>query len=262
MIEAPSQPRPWSTLKWAGFVAGIFALQAGFFCWSARTTVHAPPAPPTAFVLDLASGEPGYLAGTVNPYLLVRPDIRGFSGSAWLRIPPIAYSPEQTNPPPFQLEIRTDRIGATVMQAISNSLEGPFLVSGRTEPQFDDLNYFPPPDAAEPDSTFSVEGGLARRKLLNPPKLAPQPSDVILTNTTVEIVVDSEGNVFAPPVILSLSGSQDADDKALGVAAGLRFEPLTREPGRPEPDAGRLTAGHLVFCWQTVPKPAPATNAP
>jgi hypothetical protein len=259
-IEAV-QLRTWSPLKWAVVVACILALHAGLFLWFARPPAPSPRPPPAALAISMPAVEAGELPGAMNPLLLVRPDAHGFSGHAWLQSPPLTNNPEASNPPPFLLPLQTDRLGTAITQALSNTLSRRFEVAARPELRFDQQDFFPVEGATTPGSTLAIQGGLASR-LLAPPVLTPQSADSVLANTVVQIVVDAEGNEFAPPVILETSGSADADASALDVARNLRFKPLSRVPGRPPPDPYTLADGRLVFRWQTVPKPAPAAGDP
>jgi hypothetical protein len=260
MTAASVEPRTWPPLKWAAVAAGILALQAGFFFWFARPP-GLPPRPfPSVLAIRMPDGQPADLSGFVSPLVLVRPDAHGFSGPAWLQTPSITYNPEQSNPPPFLLELQTDRLGAGIAQALSNGLSRRFEVAGAPGPRFDNFSYSPGPAATVPDSTLTVEGELAGRPLLTRPVLKAQPADTILSNTVLYVVVDVQGRVFAPPVLepTGLSGSAPADADAVATAAGLLFQPLLRAPGQPPPAASSLTPGRLVFHWQTIPKPAPA----
>ncbi len=271
MTDASVETRSWSPLKWAVVVACILALQAGFFFWFAR-----PPGLPSrphsaGLAVVMPDGHPAYLQGAVNPLVLVRPDAHGFSGRAWLQIPPVTYNPQESNPPPFLLQPQTDRFGADITESMSNDLSRRFEVVSASGPRFTPMDYSPTHAAHGLESTLTIEGKLAGRPLLNRPALKQQPADTILSNSVVLVMVDADGRVFAPPVLATMGSvgagaSPDAqavaDGEALATAAGLRFQPLARLPGQSRPDSSSLTAGRLVFRWQTMPKPAPGTNDP
>jgi TonB family protein len=97
-------------------------------------------------------------------------------------------------------------------------------------------------------STMRIEGGLARRRLLTPISLQSWPYADVLAPSVVQALVDAKGSVVSV-VLLSSSGSEAANQRALELARAARFAP---SPG--------LTIGRLVFNWHTVAPPA--TNAP
>ncbi len=253
------QSRTWSPLKWTVVIACILALHAGLFLWFARPPAPTPRPPPAALAIYAPAVQSGQLPAANNPLLLVRPDIHGFSGPAWLQIPPLTNNLEVSNPAPYLLELQSARLGSAITRALSNTLTRRFEVARR--PELDNLNYFPPVNDTAPASSLTILGALAGRALA-PPVLKPQSADFILSNTVVQIVVDAEGNVFTPPVILKSSGSADADAYALDLARSLPFQPLSRVPGQSPPNPFTLADGRLVFRWQTVPKPAPDTAEP
>lgn len=258
MSQELVQSRTWSPLKWTLVIAGILGLHAGLFIWFGRPIVPPPRLPPAALAIYAPAVRAGELPGSINPLLLVRPDERGFSGRAWLQIPPVAYNPEVSNPPPFLLTFETDRLGTDITRALSNTLSRRYETARRPELRFEQPD-FPSGAAAAPKSTLAIQGQLAGR-LLATPVLRPQSADTLLSNTVVQITVDAGGDEFTPPVILESSGSADADADALDLARNLRFRPLSRIPGHPPPAPGSLADGQLVFRWQTVPRPAPTVN--
>jgi hypothetical protein len=263
MTAATVEPRSWPRLKWLIVIVCILSLQTAFFFWFTLPPRLQPRPGPAGLSIRMPDGQPAELPGSVSPLVLVRPDAHGFSGRAWLQIPPVTNDLQESNPEPFLLPLQTDRLGTAITNALSNSLARPFEVAALPGPRFDDLNYSPTAVATTPESTLSIEGELAGRPLLSRPSLKLQPADTILSNTVVYVVVDAQGRVFAPPVLAStdsLGTPTAADAEALATAAGLLFQPLTRLPGQPAPASFSLTPGRLVFHWQTVPKPAPATN--
>jgi hypothetical protein len=257
MAQSPT----WSPLKWTALIGCILALHAGLFLWFARPSVRPPQSSQAGPGTSTPVIQSGDLPGSINPLLLVRPDARGFSGPAWLQIPPLTYNPEVSNPQPFLLSLQSERLGAGIAGALSNTLSRPFEVARRPEQTRDKLNYFPALNEKAPASSVAVEGDIAGRSPALP-VLGPQPADTVLSNTVVQITVDAEGNEFTPPVILESSGSADADAEALNVARNLRFQALLRTPGRPPPAPTSLSDGQLVFQWQTVPKTTAAVAEP
>jgi hypothetical protein len=261
MNTAPAESRTWTPIKWATVAACVLALQTGFFFWFTLPPRLAPYGHAPALSIRMPEGQAAEVPGSVSPLVLVRPDAHGFSGKAWLQLPPVTYDPQQSNPPPFRLLLQTDGLGNVVAESLSGSRASPFEAATRPGPRFDEVNYTPAPDPATLQSTLTIEGELAGRPLLIKPVLKLQPADTILSNTVVNILVDADGRVFAPPFLApkeprdSAGTATPADADALAAAAGLLFQPLARVSGQPH-----LTPGRLVFHWQTVPKPPPATN--
>jgi TonB family protein len=70
----------------------------------------------------------------------------------------------------------------------------------------------------------------------------------VLAPSVVQAVVDAPGNVVST-VLLSPSGYDAADQRALELARAMRFTP-----------SSHLTIGRMIFNWHTVPPPA--MNAP
>ncbi|HXD00351.1 MAG TPA: hypothetical protein VN048_13495 [Verrucomicrobiae bacterium] len=265
MTAVPVESQSWSPLKWAVVAACMLALQGVFFFWFARPPGLPPHPRSVGLAIVMPDGHPADLPGSVSPLVLVRPDAHGFSGRAWLQIPPVAYNPRQSNPPPFILQPEIGRFGTAITESLSHDLSPHFEVASMPGPRFDPMNYSPNPVAPVLESTLTIEGELAGRPLLNRPVLKLQPADTILPYTVVHVVVDAGGRVFAPPVLetkVQPGTSTSADADALAVAANLLFKPLARVPGPSRPDSASLTPGRLVFRWQTVPKTAPAFDDP
>ncbi len=258
MTAAPTDSRTWPPFKWAVVVTCILAVQTAFFFWFTVPPRLAPQAYAPGLSMRMPDGQAAELPGLVSPLVLVRPDAHGFSGRAWLQIPPVTYDPQQSNPPPFRLPLQTGDLGGIVAATLSEGRSGLFEAAARPGPRFDEVNYTPAPDPGTLQSTLTVEGELAGRPLLVKPVLKLQPADAILSNTVVYVMVDADGRVFAPPGLAAKESSGTAtaaDADALAAAADLLFQPLARISGQP-----RLTPGRLVFHWQTVPKPPAGTN--
>jgi len=85
------------------------------------------------------------------------------------------------------------------------------------------------------------------------------PGTDLLANSSVQVVVDANGNVLSavltqdpgrsPVLSAPGSGSAEADRLALDLAKSVRFAPLPRKAGL----APRLMVGTIVLEWQTIP---------
>ena len=101
------------------------------------------------------------------------------------------------------------------------------------------------------NSTLQVVGELAQRQLPSAICLTNWPYADVLAPCVVQALVDTAGNVVST-VILSPSGYDAADQRALELARTLRFT------SSPQP-----TIGQIIFNWHTVPIPAvPPTASP
>jgi TonB family protein len=98
-----------------------------------------------------------------------------------------------------------------------------------------------PPAAPAQNSTMQIEGDLAQRQLPAQISLTNWPFADVLSPCIVQVLVDADGNV-ASTVLLTPSGYDAADQRALAIARTLRFAPATG-----------LTIGRITFNWQTVP---------
>jgi hypothetical protein len=106
-------------------------------------------------------------------------------------------------------------------------------------------------------SVLRVEGALAGRPLLTPLTLPSWDHADVLQPTTLQIVVDRSGASF-PPILLTPSGLQAADQRALEVARTARFAPAPAGPNQPS-----LAWGRLVFLWHaTLPPAATIASTP
>jgi TonB family protein len=88
---------------------------------------------------------------------------------------------------------------------------------------------------------MQIEGALAERQLPAPISLTNWPFADLLSPGVVQVLVDAAGNVVSS-VILTPSGYDAADQRALAIARTLRFKPATS-----------VAVGRITFNWHTVP---------
>ena len=94
---------------------------------------------------------------------------------------------------------------------------------------------------------MKINGALSNRKLLVVPDLPSWGSTNLITNTVVRLMVDSEG-LPRSQTLLSRSGATEADDYAVRMTRGLRFEPvIVTRNAETSPDS--LAWGEVVFQW-------------
>ena len=261
MTKAPDETRAWSSFKWTGVILVIFGVQAGLMLWLGRRGALSISASKPALEVRVPDEPSAGISDAGSPTLLVTPNQDGFS-SVWLRASDISNQPAEWNgQPDGTLQQPINPPGDEIQARVDSELAKSVSVLERPKPTLETVGI--PPDAIS-ESTFSIEGDLAQRPLLDRPKLISPVGDAALSNSIVEIDVNADGVVVDPPVIPpgGSSGSTEtdpyaraADAYARSVAMSLQFKPL--------PHAGLpadRTWGRVVFQWRTLP--APITNTP
>jgi hypothetical protein len=251
VVESPS----WSRRKWSAYVGLIFLLHVGLIFWLARGEAQRGIKTEAAPAILLLSSSIADVSGSMDPTLLPLPNQHGASGHAWLKAPAMEYNPNPWAGPSGMLVLHTDKLGEGLVSLVRTNLSQPLEVAGRPEPGLERTSYYVQPELASTQSLFHVEGEIAARALQNSFKLRSWPmADAVLTNSEVQIVVDETGRVFAPPILVSKSGSDEADASALELARSARFQSVRPRGPRHAKDAPQpLAWGKLVFEWQTVP---------
>jgi hypothetical protein len=234
-------------------VAGVlFAVQAGLILLFAEGG-HATSPAAAASVRFRVLGAPltvDQLTKTffaIDPTVFPLPSFHGFSERAWLRLPAQQFEvPVETEEPAWR-EIDPARLGTDFAQLHRPDSPIPF---GLADQSGVDLEPWPVSLAQEPvktQSAFEMEGELAGRRLNTPGELRAWPGIQVLSNSVVQIAVNSAGQVIAAR-LLGRSGSLDADTNALDKARSIRFRPVP---------VSAPVWGRAVFEWQTLE----ATNA-
>lgn len=227
----------------------VFGLQlALILALSNRTPAKTrEPAPSAGFRL-VAQGAEEFLALN-NPALFALPQAEGFSGLAWLRVRRPSFEPPDWSEPVRWLSPDPATLGAVFTK---------FIETNRAEPP--SRIYQPLPELSRPavsmapngpgKSSLRREGALASRRLLTEPNLPPWPHIDLLTNTIVQVEVNTAGTPVSLTLLTS-SGLAAADQRALDWVRTARFEPV--EPAGGNNPYDRLDWGKLVFEWNTVP---------
>jgi TonB family protein len=260
MTTTTVQPQGWPRRRWWLVVAMVMLGQITLIFWlSGIEQKPRTAAAPAHVLLPAESG--AALPGLSDPTLFVRPNVHGFSGPAWLQIPPLEYQFPDWTEPPRLLPPDTNSLGRAFTDFVATNNSRPVETMPHSEPTMAPLA-LPQLSFAPTETTVRIEGPLAARPLLSP--LAPPPwpaSEMILTNTEVVASVARDGMVFSA-VVVSGSGSKPADAAACELVRAVRFEPLPPDPRGPDTllsPAGDLTRGRIIFHWLTVPPPS--TNA-
>lgn len=247
----------WPRRRWVYAVATVFLLQAGlvFLLGHRKQRVPEPPIFRTAIHMQTDLTAPlDSLPGMEDPTLLALPSLRGFSGPAWLRFPPLEYQPAEWVEPPHWLALDTNALSATFSRFIRTNVISPPLIADKPLPPLPGYEPNFPNEPLPSQSQLRLEGDLAGRRLLAPLELQSWPHSEILSNTTVQAAVDAAGFTFSA-VLLAGSGLKEADQFALKLASSARFRPLPRGQRAPG-GLGPVTWGRFVFQWHTLPLPA------
>ena len=88
MISASVAPRSWPRRRWWSFVTLTFSVQLGLIFWLSDRSPALPRQPVISPALQLAGNASAELLSLHDPTLFALPHRQGFSGLAWLRIPP------------------------------------------------------------------------------------------------------------------------------------------------------------------------------
>jgi hypothetical protein len=254
------EPRVWTWRRWCLFIALTFCLQLGLiFSLGDRSQprVRTSSPAPKLGVIENPSSE---LIALTDPTLFALPHQVGFSGPAWMKMPPAPARSFEWNEEPSWLALPIGQLGdLSVTDAETNQTE--LLTT---------LALFEPePAAPEPvfalsfqqKSEFWLGEGLEQRRLKTVPKLPSWPHSEFLTNTVVRLFISGDGIPVSTPVLLYSSGLKAADDFALAQASAARFETIINEgPNRSASPLANSTWGTMIFQWQTLPLSATNTG--
>jgi TonB family protein len=258
MIAATVQPRRWPGRRWGIVVAFVFVVQLGLIFGLSDRTLVQPRTAASRPALGVTRA-PAELLALSDPTLFALPHREGFSGLAWLQSTQSVFRSFDWLAEPRWLPLPVQQLGTALELAVELNHLTDWAGVMRPEPRLT-FAAAPPPSTARAESTLRLEGGLAGRRLIVPLELPPEHYTDLLTDTVIQIVVDSEGRPVSVPVLLSSSGSSDADNDALCLARAARFNSVpSGGPGHASGSMAHLTWGRMVFHWLTLPKPVTHT---
>jgi hypothetical protein len=187
-----------------------------------------------------------------DPTIFALPHRQGFSGPAWMEIPPVPSRSFESVGEPQWLALPLEQLGKLSDSFRETNQPDVLTTLALFEPEPAPESLFVP--LLREKSQLLFGEGLTGRQLKTLPKLRSWPHSDILTNTVVKLLVSGDGLPASPAVLLSSSGLKAADDYALAEANAARFEPILNEgPGRNKSPLSNLTWGTMIFEWQTLP---------
>jgi TonB family protein len=150
--------------------------------------------------------------------------------------------------PPRWLPLAADGLGAAFGEFVQTNFFAGHPLDFKPAPELS-APALPAEPAPAQNSTLQVEGELAQRQLPSEISLTNWPYADVLAPCVVQAFVDTAGNVVST-VILSPSGYDAADERALEIARALRFAP-----------ASQPVIGKIIFNWHTVPVVPPTASS-
>jgi len=247
MKSPATEPSQWTRGRFLWLVGVLFVLQAGLILLFAERAPSVSSLAPTPVHFRLL-GTPmtaDQLSKTffaIDPTVFPLPGLHGFSERAWLRLPEQQYEASSETEAPAWLGIDAVRLGTNFPPLNRPKSLLPFGLAAQGDPELEPWPVFLAPERLRTQSLFVIRGKLAARQLNAPTELRAWPSAQLLSNSVVQIAVDSAGQVIAAR-LLARSGSADADSNALDKARSLRY--------RPSPSPAPVW-GKAVFEWQTI----------
>ena len=252
------------------FVILIFIGQVGVLAWLGGTgldtkkTVTAPELkliPEILLIPDHGAG-----ASFSDPMLFTRPNRRGFSGAAWRSFEGVEHQLIDWDEPGRLLANEPGTLGTRFREALPNHLA--FVTDIPAKRLAKPMEVALPPLAIRATSEMEIRGRLAKRPLVRKVAVPGWSHGEALQRTHVRIGVNPDGYVVSTtlPGRLAKLGSLQAaaDQRALNLLRGIRFEPASGAAPRLPGDASQLEWGESIFHWQTVApsKPPPVRPAP
>jgi hypothetical protein len=262
MNGSESETLAWSRGRWWGaFLLVMFAQVGLIFSLSNRKPLSSREADLTTtfdLVVDAPSGSAiAEWLSIEDPALFALPDVRAFSGLAWMTAPALSHQSVDWTEPPRWLSLSVNELGLVFTEFVRTNVVGPRVLADRLAPQTDRVTVPPLPLTAR--SRLRLGGDLAGRELLAPLELPSIPHAEILTDTVVQVSVSRQGVPFAP-VLLSGSGSPDADRQALEQVKAIRLRPLANTSEISPRGQIAFNLGQMIFQWHTLEMRG--TNAP
>jgi hypothetical protein len=254
MNAAAEELSGWTQRRFWWVVMALCVVQAGLITLFGEREhgITRPVRGPGHFRLlgnDLTADQLSKIFFATDPTVFTLPSLHGFSERAWLHLPEQTYEAPGEKEAPACLALDASRLGEDISPLTRAESFLPFSLADQRGPELEPWPVFLAPETLRTQSRFEIQGELAGRQLDAPADLPSWPSPQLLTNSVVQIAVDSAGQVIASR-LLTRSRLAEADSKALELTRRLRFKPVAS----PVPVWGKA-----VFEWQTL---EPTNTAP
>jgi len=260
MTGAVMEGQPWSRRRWLWIVALFLGAQVIVIYWLGERGPAKPRTPAPVQTLRWWQNASEEWLALNDPTLFALPHRQGFSASVWLNLSTLEPRRFAWTEAPDWLTLPEAELGRLPSRAEETN-GGTRIRLPPMPPSELPLPELVPLLALTEVSRLRLADQLADRPLLTPIQLADPTNSDILTNTVIQMVVDSLGRPRSFTLLAS-SGLSTADNEALAFARNVRFAPL---PGADtEPTASSLAGlawGSLVFDWHTLPL-APTNAVP
>ena len=248
MNSARSIPGGWTRRRFWSVTCILFAAQAGLimlFGGGGRLGAGASLTPSHIHLLEepVTADQLSKIFFASDPAVFPELSAHGFSGTAWLNAPEQQAEVSGRTEDPAWLALKPAQLGTNFPSL--NRVKSPAASDDLADKQGaapEPWPVFLTPETFRTNSAFELRGQLAARQLNAPGELRSWPSAQVLSNTIVQIAVNSAGQVVSAR-LRERSGLADADTNALAEARQLRF--------RPSPSPAPVW-GEAVFEWQTA----------
>ena len=265
MSAVASEAGGWSRRRWRWIVTGGVAVHGALIFWLGERRHEPTPGPPPnvsfLLVVDGASSRAvGATPVLTDPTLFALPSHDGFSGAAWLALPPAEAPDSVWTEPPRYLPLDTNELGGFFTRVVATNKHSGQIMEDVLKPRATTADILLFHDPVMTQSVVRLEGLVAQRPLLAPLRAPNPPYPDVLPDTVVQLKVNADGHTESA-ILLAGCGAKNVDEQALAVAKSARFQPLwAMARVQPKDAANAMAWGRMVFQWFTV-LPAATNNA-
>ena len=205
----------------------------------------------------------GFGGAFSDPMLFTKPNRRGFSGDAWREFPKVEHQLIDWNESGRPLLNEPEMLGVSFRNAMPDHL--PFVVDIPLKREAKPLGLEIASLAFRKTSELEIKGNLGKRLLVRTVTLPSLSHGKAIQRTQVRIGVNTDGYVVSAIVQRDLqrpdSLQAEADQRALDLIKGIRFEPNLKSKNRENIPSNRLEWGVAIFNWHPgVQSESPTEN--
>ncbi len=259
MSDIPAVGSSWSRSRWIGmiaFVLGVeFLLVFGLSEHRSSASRAVPAKPVITLILNPeVDVRLQHLEGVRDSTLFALVNQHGFSGDAWLKTTPREFHAAEWNEPPQLLGADVNQLGFVPAGARSTITTAAPIITGKSVPHLRAKSV--PLLPLTRQTTLTREGDLARRSIKLAPPLPALPAADVLLPTTIEVMVNREGDLISARLIsgpgVKSAAQKLADLRALELARAIRFESVTVADEIARSGKPGLAWGRIIFHWHTI----------